>query len=314
MTFEDPEFLMFFIALPLLIIIHFLSLRYTRRKGLKFANFSVIEKITGKKLMSKNWTLLFLRLIILSCLILSVSGVTIWYTGKGSDFNYGLLIDASVSMAANDFNPSRIDAAKEAALTFIDAVESARVGVVTFTGTTFVKQRMTDDLDEVRNVIKNIGIETVGGTAIGDTLVVGSNLFFSGEEIGSGIEGKDNVLILITDGQSNVGLDVGDAIPFLLDNNVLVHTIGIGTLEGGEFIEDVVSKLDEETLKFIAEETGGTYFRAGNANELRNIFENLADLKIKRIGKNLTVALLLVGVVLLLVEWGLMNTKFRSLP
>lgn len=255
-----------------------------------------------------------MRLIILSCLILSVSGVTIWYTGRGSDFSYGLLIDASVSMGANDFQPSRMEAAKEAALTFVDAVGAARVGVVTFTGTTFVRQRMTNDLDDVRDVIKEIGIETVGGTAIGDTLVVGSNLFFSGKQTGSGIEGKDNVLILITDGQSNVGLEVGDAIPFLLDNNVLVHTIGIGTLEGGEFLEDVVSKLDEETLKFIAKETGGTYFRAGDANELEKIFEDLAELKIKRISKNLTVALLLVGVVLLLVEWGLMNTKFRSLP
>ena len=261
--------------------------------------------------MSKNWTLLFMRLIILSCLILSVSGVTAWYTGKGSDFNYGLLIDASVSMNADDFSPSRIEAAKESALLFVDAVGSARVGVVTFTGTTFVKQRVTDDLDEVRNTVKGIGIEAVGGTAIGDALVVGSNLFFSGKEDEAK---KDNVLILITDGQSNVGLDVKDAIPFLLDNNVLVHSIGIGTVQGGEFIEDVVSKLDEETLKFISQETGGSYSRAGDANELKNIFENLAELKVKRIGKNLTISLLLVGVVLLLVEWALMNTKFRSLP
>ncbi len=295
-------------------IIHFISLRYTRRKGLKFANFSVIEKITGKKIMSKNWTLLFIRLIILSCLILSAGGATVWYTGRGSDFNYGLLIDASVSMAADDFKPSRIGAAKEAALIFVNAVGSARVGVVTFTGTTFVKQRLTDDLGDVKNVIEKINIESVGGTAIGDTLVVGSNLFFSGKESATGIDGKDNVLILITDGQSNVGLDVKDAIPFLLDNNVLVHTIGIGTAEGGEFIEDIVSKLDEDTLKFIAKETGGSYFRAGDANELKNIFEDLAKLRIKRINKNLTVALLLVGIVLLLIEWGLMNSKFRSLP
>ena len=304
----------FFIALPLLIIIHFISLRYTRRRGLKFANFSVIEKITGKKIISKNWTLLFIRLITLSCLILSASGMTAWYTSRGSDFNYGLLIDASVSMAADDFKPSRIDAAKEAALIFVNAIGSARVGVITFTGTTFIKQRLTDELDDVKDVIERINIESVGGTAIGDTLVVGSNLFFSGKEPATGIGGKDNVLILITDGQSNVGLDVKDAIPFLLDNNVLVHTIGVGTVEGGEFIGGVVSKLDEDTLKFIAEETGGKYFRAGDANELKNIFKDLAKLRIKRVNKNLTVSLLLTGVVLLLIEWGLMNSKYRSLP
>lgn len=303
---------MFFIALPVLVVIHFLSLRYTRRKGLKFANFSVIEKITGKKIMSKNWTLLFMRLIILSCLILSTSGTTIWYTGRGSDFSYGLIIDASASMAANDFNPSRIEAAKESVLLFIDAIGAANVGVVTFTGTTFVKQRLTDDMDEVKEVIENIGIETVGGTAIGDALVIGSNLFFIGKETEE--EEKSNVLILITDGQSNVGLDIKDAIPFLQDNNVLVHAIGIGTLEGGEFVEGVVSRLDEENLKFIAKETGGSYYRAGDSNELGNIFENLAELRVKRINKNLTVSLLIAGLVLLLVEWGLMNTKFRSLP
>ena len=95
---------------------------------------------------------------------------------------------------------------------------------------------------------------------------------------------------------------------------MLVHAIGIGTIEGGEFIGDVVSKIDEDSLKFIAKETGGSYFRAGDANELRNIFENLAELRIKRVSKNLTVAFLLIGIVLLLIEWGLMNTKFRSLP
>jgi Ca-activated chloride channel homolog len=150
----------------------------------------------------------------------------------------------------------------------------------------------------------------VGGTAIGDALVVGSNLFFSGKENEDG----SNVLILITDGQSNVGLDVVDAIPFLLDNNVLVHAIGIGTEEGGEFVGEVVSRLDEGTLKFIAEETGGDYIRVGDAKELRVAFEDLAQLRVKRINKNLTVTLLLIGVILLLIEWALMNTKYRSLP
>lgn len=298
----------------MLIIIHFLSLKYTKRKALKFANFSVIEKITGKKIMSKNWILLIMRSIILSCLVLSASGATIWYTGIGSDFNYGLVIDASASMAANDYSPSRIAAAREAALSFADAVGSAKIGVVTFTGTTFVKQRLIENMNDVKEVIDNIDIESVGGTAIGDALVVGSNLFFVGRESENEQLEKSNVIILITDGQSNVGLDVKDAIPFLLDNNVLVHTIGIGTKEGGEFLEEVVSRLDEETLKFIADETGGSYIKVEDATQLRTSFEDLAELRVKRINNNLTVTLLLIGVVLLLVEWGLMNSKYRSIP
>ena len=292
----------------MLVIIHFLSLRYTKRRGLKFANFSVIEKITGKKIMSKNWTLLFMRLIVISCLILGASGATIWYSARGSDFNYGLLIDASSSMTADDFKPSRLDAAKGAALDFVDAVGSGTmVGVITFTGTSFVKQRLTDDLGEVKDVIKNINIESVGGTAIGDALVTGSNLFFSGRAGG-------NVLILLTDGQSNVGLEVRDAIPFLLENKILVNTVGIGTKEGGSFAGEIVSKLDENTLKFIADETGGRYFIAGDESELKEAFSEIAQLRTKRVGKNLTLIMLLTGVGLLLIEWGLMNSKYRSLP
>ncbi|MBI2508074.1 VWA domain-containing protein [Candidatus Woesearchaeota archaeon] len=298
----------FFIALPLLIIIHFISLKYTKRKALKFANFSVIEKITGKKIVSKNWTLLFMRLIVVSCLILSASGITYWYNARGSDFNYGLLIDASASMTANDFKPSRIDAAKESALRFVDSIGAGtKIGVITFTGTSFVKQRLTDDIGEVKDVIENINIEGVGGTAIGDALVTGSNLFFSGKEGG-------NVLVLLTDGQSNVGLEINDAIPFLLENKILAHTIGIGTKEGGSFVGDAVTRLDEESLKFIADETGGKYYSAANEDELKKAFSEIAQLRMKRVGKNLTVMLLLIGVGLLLVEWGLMNSKYRSLP
>jgi Ca-activated chloride channel homolog len=287
-------------------MIHFWSLKYTRRRALKFANFNVIEKITGKRIISKNWVLLFMRLIILCCLILSVSGATFWYNGRGSDFNYGLVIDASSSMAADDYEPNRISAAKEAALRFVNAVGVSKMGVVTFSGTTFIKQRLTDNGGDIRDAIEKIRIEDVGGTAIGDALVTGSNLFFT--------EGKEgNVLVLLTDGQTNVGLSVEEAIPFLLENEILVHTVGIGTEEGGEFV-GVVSRLDEVTLRFIASQTGGEYFGVKDVSELKDAFDKIANSRVKRIGKNLTVVLLLVGVVLLLVEWGLMNTKYRSLP
>ncbi len=248
-----------------------------------------------------------MRLTVVSCLVLSASGLTYWYNTKGSDFNYGLLIDASASMTADDLKPSRIGAAKNAALNFVNSIGTGSVGVITFTGTSFVRQRLTDDLDEVKAVIENINIENIGGTAIGDALVTGSNLFFSGRE-------KGNVLILMTDGQSNVGLEINGAIPFLLENKVLVHTIGIGTKEGGNFVGEVVTRLDEDSLKFISEETGGRYFNAANEDELKKSFSEIAQLRIKRVGKNLTVILLLIGVCLLLVEWGLMNSKYRSLP
>ena len=250
-----------------------------------------------------------MRLTIMSCLILSAAGATYWFNARGSDFNYGVAIDVSASMTADDYNPNRLEAAKQAALEFVNAAGiGTKIGIITFTGTTFLKQRLSEDTASTRKTIEDIKIESVGGTAIGDALVTGSNLFFSGNE-------GDNVLVLLTDGQSNVGLDPKEAIPFLLDNEVLVYTIGIGTLEGGNFVGDVgVSRLDEETLKFISTETGGMYFHADDASQLKEAFNDIVQLKLKRVSKDLTLIFLVTSVVLLLVEWGLMNTKYRSLP
>jgi Ca-activated chloride channel homolog len=301
--------LLFFVALPILIIIHFWSLKYTKRKALNFANFEVMEKLVGKKLMNKNFSLLFVRLLTLSLFILAAAGTTYWFTGEGSDFNYVILVDGSVSMLAEDYFPNRISAAKEAALVFLESFSGGTdIAVATFTGTTFIKQKMTDDKNKLRSAVKSLNVEEIGGSAIGDAMVTSSNLLFE--------EDKDNVLIILTDGQNNAGIHPEDAIPFLNDKKILVNTVGIGTPIGGKFIEgiDAVSKLDETTLINIAKDTGGRYFRAENSEEMEEAFKRIAQTKTKRISKDLALIFMIIGVMLLLVEWGLMNTKYRSIP
>ena len=299
---------MFVVALPILIIVHFLSLKYTRRKALNFANFEIIERVTGKKLMSKNISLLVLRFIILCFLIFAAAGTTYWYTGKGSNFDYALLIDGSVSMLATDYDPDRINAAKNAALDFVNSFSGeVKIAVATFTGTTFVKQKLTSDKGDIRNAINKIGVEEIGGTAIGDAMVTASNLLFEKKE--------GNVLVLLTDGQSNVGLGPEDAITYLNDKKILVNTIGIGTPMGASFVEgsDIVSRLNEDTLKRIASETGGKYFRAEDPNKLKKAFSDIAQSKTKRLSKDLTISFMIIGLTLLLLEWSSMNTKYRSI-
>ena len=299
---------MFIVALPILFIIHFWSLKYTKRKALKFANFDAIERVVGKRLISKNWILLFVRSMILVFLIFSASGTVYWYTGLGSDLNYVLLVDASTSMLANDFDPNRIEAAKDSAKNFVDSLKGDdNMGVATFTGTTFVKQRLTVDQSDVKKAIDNIEIETIGGTAIGDAMVTVTNVLFE--------EDDNNVIILLTDGQSNVGIDPLDAVQFLNDKKVVVYPIGIGTVEGGNFVTtEVLSTLDEPTLRQLASDTGGTYFSANNENELSVAFNSVSGFKVKRLSENLSIPFMMAALFLLLIEWGLMNSKYRSLP
>ena len=263
----------------------------------------------GTRGVSKNYTLFFVRAFILILLILAASGTVYWYYGRGSSFNYVIAIDASISMKADDYQPNRIEAAKEAALVFLDALDSkAEVGVVTFTGITYVKQKLTNNMLDVKGAIRGIGIEESGGTSLGDSMISATNLFIDNK--------KANVIILITDGQNNVGLDPEQAITYLNDKNVLVNTVGIGTKEGGEFIEGLrgVSKLDEETLKFIAEATNGEYFWAKDVEDLKKTFSNIAKARRERLSVQLGPMFMAVAVTLLILEWGLMNTRYRMLP
>src|SRR3989338_4478169 len=96
--FRNAFYLWFLLAIILLIALHFTTLKYIKRRALKFANFEAIERVTGSEIFSKNVLLLYIRLLIVICVILAAAGTTVWYTGKSSNVDYVLAIDASSSM------------------------------------------------------------------------------------------------------------------------------------------------------------------------------------------------------------------------
>jgi Ca-activated chloride channel family protein len=291
-----------------MLLAHYLSLRFTRRKALKFANFPAIERITGKKMLSKNYTLLVLRLATLCLLIFSVAGTTFWYEGQTTDFDFMLALDSSGSMLATDYTPDRMQAAKSAAMMFVDNLPGkSTIGVISFAGVSFIKQKPTSDLEKVRSAISNISIERVGGTAIGSAIITSSNLFAESE--------RAKVLILLTDGQNNVGPSIDTAVDYANENHLTINTIGIGTEEGGALPNlTFVSKLDTDTLKIISNSTGGTYYGARNETELSNVYREIALSSVQKISVNLSLLFLFLAIIMLFAEWGLANTKYRTLP
>lgn len=309
-TFSNPMYLWFLIVIPLMILAHFITLRFTSRKALKFANFPAIEYITGKRILSKNYLLLLMRLVIIFLLILAVSGAVFWYEGETSDIDFMLAIDSSGSMMAKDYEPNRLESAKSAASLFVNSLpEDIEVGVLSFAGVSFIKQRPTGDMLKVSKAIDNISIELVGGTAIGSAIISSVNLFKNPE--------RAKVVVLLTDGQNNVGPSVEEAIIYANENHVTVHTIGIGTEEGGGFPDmnlTFVSKLDSETLILIANQTNGEYYKARNESELSETYEEIALSSVKKVSIDLSLIFLITAVILLFAEWGLINTKYRTLP
>lgn len=307
-TFTHPAYLWFLALIPFLIVSHFYGLKSNNQRAVKFANFAAIQRITGKKLQTKNYTLLGMRICILFFICFSVAGTIIWYQGTTTNVDYVLVIDTSGSMLAKDFAPDRLSVAKESATAFVDQVgKDVKIGIVTFAGTAFAEQDLSKDKNKIQAVITKIDINPSGGTDIGEALVTAANVLKASD--------RSKAIILLTDGQSNIGTNVDDAIIYVNQNVISVHTIGIGTQEGGSY-EGVSLKtvINEEELKKISENTDGRFFLASNKEELDNVYKTISEERSQKISVYLQSPMLIIAIILLFIEWGLINTRFRILP
>lgn len=311
-TFLYPKYLWFLASVPFLIVLHLVAVRFTTRKALLFANFEAIKRVGGGfmsgSIMAKNIVFLVLRSVTLLLLVGSLAGTMLYYEGRGSAYDFVLAIDASGSMLADDFSPNRLEAAKEAALAFVDAIpKNSDVALISFSGATFVKQRMTDDLRAVKSSIQGLSIEFASGTAIGDAVITASNLFER--------EDRTRAVVLLTDGQSNVGVLTEEASNYAKKNHITIFAVGVATEGGGRFQDiEFVSKLDDEALSQMAESTGGRFFRVGSIQDMDNAFSDIAMSIEKKVPVRLSVSFLIVAMVLLFFEWLMINTKYRTIP
>jgi Ca-activated chloride channel family protein len=307
-TFLNPNYLWLLFVIPFLILTHFYGLKFSRKKAIKFANFEALSRVTGGHRLSMNLPLLFLRFFTLLFLIFSLAGPIIWYMGEGGDFNFVIAIDSSGSMMADDFSPNRLEAAKQAALEFVDSVpDDSKLALMGFSGTSFVKETLTDDMEKIQEAIDAIKVEFSSGTAIGDAIISASNILMEEE--------KGRVIVLLTDGQSNVGTLIEKSINYANDRFVTVNTIGMATEQGGKFLGlEAISTLDEDSLFSIAKNTGGSFYKAENNEELVSAYKEIAKVSKKKMPIKLSLWLIIMTFITLAVEWVIVNTKFRSVP
>ncbi|NOZ80212.1 MAG: VWA domain-containing protein [DPANN group archaeon] len=314
-VFQNPGYLWLLIAIPLIIITHFFLLRHLKTRAWKFSNFEAIRRVTGASpstknsfLLSKNYLLLLIKVFILLAMILSIAGPVLNYFGTATEHNFVLAIDASSSMLADDFDPNRFVVAKKTAIEFIDSISgSTRVGLVSFAGVAYAEKQLTDDKRDIEKTIATLNIKKVGGTDLGAAIITSVNILMTDD--------KPKSIILLTDGRSTVGTDVMEGIDYARANSVSVFTIGVATTKGGSFLRlDALSTLDEKTLKQIADMTGGKYFAASDEASLRNAFQNIAAVTQQPLSLKLRFPFILLALALIFVEWGLINTRYRTLP
>lgn len=199
-----------------------------------------------------------------------------------------LAMDISGSMSATDFNPTRVAAAKNVAISFVNSRPNDNMGLVVFAGESLSLMPLTTDRAALVNAIDNVNIGDLNdGTAIGDGLSSAINRIASGKA-------KSKSIILLTDGSNNAGdVPPATAAQIAKQKGIKVYTIGVGT-NGKMQIADpygfstttLETKIDEPLLKNIASMTGGKYFRAKDERVLKQVFQEIDSLEKSTIDVN----------------------------
>lgn len=202
-----------------------------------------------------------------------------------------IVLDLSYSMLAEDIKPTRLEAAKKVISDFTSKLESDRVGLVLFSGKPFTSVPLTFDYDFITNFIQNITIDNINqdyshlqGTAIGDGLLYGAQLFWEENE-------REKVIVLLTDGEANRGIDPLQAVKYVKDLGIKVYTVGIAwdedtyvkvqNIYGTQYL--AIGGIDEDNLTAIANITGWKYYRARDNTTFEKLFESLNLLDKKEI-------------------------------
>lgn len=190
-----------------------------------------------------------------------------------------LVMDVSGSMEEHDFDPNRLEVAKENAISFIKGRNGDRMGMVLFAEDAFSYAPLTLDYTWLQKMIGDIRFDIIPkqGTAIGSALSVGLNRMRDSKS-------PSKVMILFTDGENNRGeMDPITAARLAALYHVKIYTIGIGkksyirsSFEGDK---KVMSDIDEASLEKIAKLTNGKFYRAEDAKTLKNIFSEISAME-----------------------------------
>ena len=270
MEFGFINALFLFLLIPLLIFIYY---RYNSNKKesiLKFSSLKIIKKTDVKKHAIRKHLPFLIVIIVLSLTIIALANPQIVTAGVQKGINLGIVLDGSESMAASDYKPTRLEAAKNAINSLVEKTsEKNNVGVVLFeTGASTISY-LTPVKEKTLNSILLIQ-QGSGATAIGDGLSLGVDMV-------SATLDKKRVIILLSDGIQNSGLvSIEQATQYAIINNVQVHTIGIGSEKPVYMRDDIYgepqyAELDEDTLKNISSSTGGSYFKSLDEQTLNEI-------------------------------------------
>ncbi len=333
MEFKSPIFLLLLSLLPLFSGYLWWVGRggsWVSRIRIAMPDFGTI-RLLPSTLAAKALPLLkVMRVVVLALLICAIAQPQLSQSREARFYDgidILLVLDISESMRAEDFEgANRIQTAKLVIHNFLEHRENDRIGLVIFSGESFTVCPLTLDYVVLNELLREVEIgQLQDGTAIGEAIATAIQRLRDSDA-------KTKLVILLTDGENNAGtIEPGTAATLAAAFGIKVYTIGMGTQGGaripyedttfGKRYREVLTYLDEETLREIASITGGRYFRATDKVSLANIYAEIDRFEktkfevIRYVDYKTLVPFFLIAAALLLgVEILLSHTVLRKIP
>ncbi|HEY1228908.1 MAG TPA: VWA domain-containing protein [Ramlibacter sp.] len=308
MQFLWPDFLWLLLAAPLLVLLYVWLLRRKKKLAVRYASLSIVKEAMGAGQSWRRHIPPALFLLALVAMLLAAARPTAVVTLPSQQQTIILAMDVSGSMRATDVQPSRLEAAQAAAKAFLaELPRHVKVGIVAFAGSAQVAQLPTTNREDLVTAIDRFQLQRA--TATGNAIVISLATLFPDQGIelaalqggrdrprGFAIDGEKKekkdftpvapgsynsaAVIMLTDGQRTTGVDPLEAAKMAADRGVRVYTVGIGTVDGETIGFEGWSmrvRLDEDTLKQIAQKTSAEYFYAGTAQDLKKVYNTLSS-------------------------------------
>ena len=270
--FASYKFLWLLLLVPLIPVGYAIALAMRKRRISRFGDPKMVAQLMPHYSRAKGWIRIILFTLAFFFFVIGLARPQIGAKlserqTKGAEIM--ICLDVSNSMLAQDYTPCRLERAKLAISSLVDKLHDDRIGLIIFAGSSFVQLPVTTDYVSAKMFLSSIdaGSVPVQGTAIGDAIHTAMKSFSAQSE-------KSRVIILISDGENHED-DAVAAAREAAQAGIRIYTVGVGSAAGqpipvdGELLRDkdgniVVSRLDEKTLRQVADAGGGAYIQAGN--------------------------------------------------
>ncbi|MES2936309.1 MAG: VWA domain-containing protein [Pseudomonadota bacterium] len=345
MHFLWPQNLWLLLSLPVLVGLYLWLLRRKKKLAVRYASLSIIKEAMGAGPQLRRHIPPALFLLAMAAMLVAASRPVAVVTLPSNQQTIILAMDVSGSMRATDVQPSRLVAAQNAAKSFLTELpRNVKVGIVAFAGSAQVAQLPTVNREDLVTAIDRFQLQRA--TATGNAIVISLATLFPDDGIdlqslqtgrdrqkGFAIDGEKKekkerppvapgsynsaAIIMLTDGQRTTGVDPVEAAKLAADRGVRVYTVGIGTVDGETIGFEGWSmrvRLDEETLKSIAQKTNAEYFYAGTAQDLKKVYEALSSkLTVEKKETEVSALLAMAAAALALLSAGLSMLWFNRI-